>query len=86
MTDGITSLPGERSKRSARALTLLEGCGGERDEATEEAGPETERGAARGGERRLDELAVFCRGRVAGVSAGGAGMGGAAGGRSGAGV
>lgn len=73
MTEGITSPPGERSNRSASALTLFETWGGEREEATEDAGPETERGPARGGERMLLELAVFCRWRVTVMSGGGTG-------------
>lgn len=75
MTDGMTSPPGERSKRSARALTLLETCGGERDEATDEAGPETERGVVLVGERSLLEPAVFWRWRVTCMSGEGAGTG-----------
>ena len=87
MTEGITSPPGERSNRSARAFTLLEACGGEREEAMEDAGPETERGPPRIGERTLLEPAVFWRWRVTFMSVGGGtGAGGAAKSCSGAGV
>ena len=78
MTEGIASPPGERSNLSASALTLFATWGGEREEATEDAGPETDLGPVRGGERTLLELAVFCRWRVTFMSSGGAGMGGAA--------
>lgn len=87
MTEGMTSLPGERSNLSARALTLfvLDAGGGERDESTEDAGPDTDRGLARGGERRW-EPAVFWRWRVRLMSGGGMGIGSAACSWSGAGV
>jgi hypothetical protein len=86
MTEGITSPPGERSNLSASALTLFDTCGGERDEATEDAGPDTERGPPRVGKRSLLELAVFCRWRVTLMSVGGTGIGGGAMSCSGAGV
>ena len=86
MTEGMTSPPGDRSNLSARALTLFDALGGERDEATEDAGPDTDLGPVRGGERTLFELAVFCRWRVTFISSGGAGMGPAATSCSGAGV
>lgn len=57
MTEGITSPPGDFSNLSASALTLFDA---EREEATEDAGPETERGVALGGDRTL-EGAVACR-------------------------
>lgn len=66
-------LPGERSNRSARALTLL-AAGGERVAAADddEAGPETDRVVGFEGERT--RLAVGGRGReVAAMSAGGRG-------------
>jgi hypothetical protein len=78
MTEGMTSPPGDRSNLSASALTLFGSWGGEREEATEDAGPETERGPPLAGERTVLEAAVFCRWRVTFMSGGGTGMGGAA--------
>lgn len=86
MTEGTASPPGERSNRSASALTLLETCGGEREEATEDAGPETDLGPPLMAERMLLEPAVFWRWRVTFMSVGGTGTGGAARSCSGAGV
>ena len=60
MTEGITSPPGDRSNLSASTLTLFDTCGGER-EATEDAGPDTERGPVLGGDRTVFKFTVFCR-------------------------
>jgi hypothetical protein len=49
--EGTLEPLGERSKRSARAFTLLDTGGGERADGVGEAGPETERGVERKGAR-----------------------------------
>jgi hypothetical protein len=66
---GTTLPPGERSKRSANALTLFVTCGEERVGVTEAAGPETERGVVFEGGLTAP-FAVGWRCRVAAMSAG----------------
>lgn len=56
--EGTLEPPGERSKRSARAFTLLDKAGGERAEGVGETGPETERGVERAGARVVCAEAV----------------------------
>lgn len=57
---------------------MFDACGGEREEATEEAGPDTERGVVLGGERTL-ELVLDWRWRVTFMSMDGTGTGAGAG-------
>lgn len=61
--------PGERSKRSARAFTLVDVVGGERGaEAVEAAGPEADLAAGLGVVLAPLPLVVGCRGRVTDMS------------------
>lgn len=46
-----TTLPGERSKRSARAFTLFATCGEARVAAEDDAGPDADLGVALGAGR-----------------------------------
>lgn len=62
-------LPGDRSNRSASALTLLVTCGEERAGAADDAGPDTDLGVALEGGRTAP-LAVGWRWRVAAMSRG----------------